>query len=136
MCFLDAPTATIQQCSTPVTEGNDATLMALVTRLQMLRGLEKVQDKLCQQTRCLSLKPSKAMDLAVMNVLFGMALRTSALTPVQLTYAVSKKISQWLNYSLRREPPLAKQLECWITLIANWICSSLVSSIILNCTCR
>ena len=66
-------------------------VMLLVTRLQILRGLEKVQDKLCQQTRYLSLKPLKAMDLAVMNVLLGMALGTTAPTPVQLTYTVSKK---------------------------------------------
>ena len=66
-------------------------VMLLVTRLQILRGLEKVQGKLCQQTRYLSLKPSKAMDLAVMNVLLGMALATTAPTPVQLMYTVSKK---------------------------------------------
>lgn len=64
-------------------------VMLLVTRLQILRGLEK--GKLCQQTRYLSLKPSRAMDLAVMNVLLGMALGTTALTPVQLTYTVSEK---------------------------------------------
>ena len=66
-------------------------VMLLVTRLQILRGLEKVQGKLCQQTGYLSLKPSRAMDLAVMNVLLGMALGTTALTPVQLTYTVSEK---------------------------------------------
>lgn len=66
-------------------------VMLLVTRFQILRGLEKVQGKLCQQTRYLSLKPSRAMDLAVMNVLLGMALGTTALTPVLLTYTVSEK---------------------------------------------
>ena len=66
-------------------------VMLLVTRLQILHGLEKVQGKLCQQTRYLSLKPSRAMDLAVMNVSLGMALGTTALTPVQLTYTVSEK---------------------------------------------
>ena len=66
-------------------------VMLLVTRLQILCGLEKVQGKLCQQTRYLSLKPSKAMDLALMNVLLGMALGTTAPTPVQLMYTVSKK---------------------------------------------
>ena len=66
-------------------------VMLLVTRFQILRGLEKVQGKLCQQTRYLSLKPSRAMDLAVMNVLLGMALGTTALTPVQLMYTVSEK---------------------------------------------
>lgn len=61
----------------------------LVTPLQTLHGSKQVQEKHCHTVECYSLKTSKGMNQAAMNALHGMALGTTAPTPVQLMYTVS-----------------------------------------------